>query len=431
MERYQEKCLSPRCLIFTDQQVFFQCQSRVWREDIVEENAEGAASDLYERAFSEQFSDSTVQIMLDGDVMGALNTDPRQENAFVLYTFSIADFTGRHLTYHSDALNAFSGIGKVMALKMKAFLIEGLPNTWFDQAILWRSCKAAQRRSMFPSWSWAGWTGGAGYHNVLSDYGGIEGDRIRPIRKWITWYKRSTDQAAGAATIVASQRQLGINPSRPLEIAWDRSEGSNPYDEHERRPLRWHYKPKALPSQPQLAQTKTCLPARYTLLHFHTLSTYLKLKIWGAQRAGLFDCYGASCGEVVLDNSSNCKDGEVYEFIALSQPAGRASSLDRKAVIDEPIITDRMRPLLRDPSFSSVPPDAPEDGKYWGVSNSDEGFFGQYMTNERQHLLLKYNVMVIEWHGEIAERVGIGEIDATAMDRSCTPGCSWKEIILG
>lgn len=423
-ERYQERSLSSRCLIITEQRVFFQCQSRVWREDLVEENPGGPAtlSDLYEQIFSEPFHDSKMQNMLDGDIRETFSQGFHREDAFIQYAFSVSDITGRRLTYHADALNAFSGIGKVMARKMKASLVEGLPDSRIDWAILWRPHRSTQRRSMFPSWSWAGWTSRADYHGVIANEAGAEGDRVLSMRRWILWRK-----------LLPGKKIFDcLGPVATRENPWSRSQGTNPFDQDERRPLRWHFRPEALPSQTPTTPTEAFPQAPYTLLHFWTLSAFFELRILASEKGGLADRHGVHCGRIYLHHPrDDCEDGDLYEIIALSQSAENRSSPDGETSIDEPIITDRVRPIARDPSFSSVPPDAPEEGKYWGVSNSDEGHYGQYMTDRRQHLLLKYNVMVIEWHGEVAERIGIGEIDATAMNRSCAPGCSWKEIILG
>jgi hypothetical protein len=43
----------------------------------------------------------------------------------------------------------------------------------------------------------------------------------------------------------------------------------------------------------------------------------------------------------------------------------------------------------------------------------------------------KYMVMLIEWHGECAERVSVGSIEKHDLHEALGEGPIWKEIILG
>ncbi|KAK0641917.1 hypothetical protein B0T16DRAFT_420727 [Cercophora newfieldiana] len=42
-----------------------------------------------------------------------------------------------------------------------------------------------------------------------------------------------------------------------------------------------------------------------------------------------------------------------------------------------------------------------------------------------------YHVMVIEWHGKVAEWRGLGTVLKSAVHQSFSPGPVWKEIVLG
>lgn len=42
-----------------------------------------------------------------------------------------------------------------------------------------------------------------------------------------------------------------------------------------------------------------------------------------------------------------------------------------------------------------------------------------------------YNVMLLEWNGNVVERRGIGELKKTAVAHGFPPGPVWKEILLG
>ena len=42
----------------------------------------------------------------------------------------------------------------------------------------------------------------------------------------------------------------------------------------------------------------------------------------------------------------------------------------------------------------------------------------------------KYNVILIEWSGLIAERIGFGEVEREAVFKSCHRPMEWEEILL-
>jgi hypothetical protein len=86
------------------------------------------------------------------------------------------------LSYEKDALEAFAGLMSSLTAKFKIHFIYGLPEQFFDLALLWRSTKqqATKRRGIsdhvtvvtkdlsrmappWPSWAWAAWTGPCDY----------------------------------------------------------------------------------------------------------------------------------------------------------------------------------------------------------------------------------------------------------------------------
>jgi hypothetical protein len=68
-------------------------------------------------------------------------------------------FSGRHLTYLEDKLNAFVGIAKTLEASLRTEFLYGLPTRYFDWALLWEPRESSARNQAFPSWSWAGWDG--------------------------------------------------------------------------------------------------------------------------------------------------------------------------------------------------------------------------------------------------------------------------------
>ncbi len=71
-----------------------------------------------------------------------------------------AEYTRRDITYASDTLLAFVGIGNILTSLFGTELCYGLPTAFFDRAILWKSVEGpSKRRLHFPSWCWAGFEG--------------------------------------------------------------------------------------------------------------------------------------------------------------------------------------------------------------------------------------------------------------------------------
>lgn len=119
---------------------FFSCQVSVWREDVM------AEVDL-------------VEPIQDSNSMSRTSF-PWPLSRFNKY---VVEYTGRELTYQSDALNAFLGIGNMITPSMaNSRLFHGIPAVAFDWALLWNgnlNQKNLRRRHQFPSWAWAGWQG--------------------------------------------------------------------------------------------------------------------------------------------------------------------------------------------------------------------------------------------------------------------------------
>lgn len=79
------------------------------------------------------------------------------------YKSIIYEYTPRHLSFRSDILNAFAGIGGVLAQGYKTRILFGLPERYFHFALRWTMSpykdladwEAESAPSYVPSWSWA------------------------------------------------------------------------------------------------------------------------------------------------------------------------------------------------------------------------------------------------------------------------------------
>lgn len=97
---------------------------------------------------------------------------PRWSDAFSGYGRLVREYTKRHLSYSSDALNAFSGILELFKDRFGQDIISGLRSKYFDAAILWVPTDDQHqltRNFHFPSWSWTEWTSSVQYC-ARSDY---------------------------------------------------------------------------------------------------------------------------------------------------------------------------------------------------------------------------------------------------------------------
>lgn len=151
---FQERILSPRCLVFVKGRFYFQCRKSNMSQDIY--------PDPTGNGLSMDWMNSPLR------TLSGLKTRP-----IWLYMTCVSLYTGRHLTNAEDILPAFEGVAGLMRTRMHGDLagfLYGLPPSHFDLALLWEPLSAQKRRqpskngrygqvdTELPSWSWAGWT---------------------------------------------------------------------------------------------------------------------------------------------------------------------------------------------------------------------------------------------------------------------------------
>lgn len=78
----------------------------------------------------------------------------------------VESYNTRSLTFESDALDAFAGVAEALTHVFPGGFYCGLPEMFFDIALLWQPRSRVRRRNgrakesgagSLPSWSWAGW----------------------------------------------------------------------------------------------------------------------------------------------------------------------------------------------------------------------------------------------------------------------------------
>ena len=177
---FQEFMVSRRILLFTNEQTLFICREAFWTEDIYLEG---------ENPHQKQ----TIKLPREFDIYSSLQVDNMLELTPLevvenIYLPAVAIFTQRSLSRDDDALDAFSGLQKVLEPALGPFLW-GLPIQQLWRTLIWgyhceesmlhrfdgrqmrgfltqrdnmnnrsgtETYYQSKRRPRFPSWSWAG-----------------------------------------------------------------------------------------------------------------------------------------------------------------------------------------------------------------------------------------------------------------------------------
>lgn len=170
----QEALLSPRCLFFSCEQVYFQCNTIQCCESLDDSHhpifSIGENPVVDNEFFDEVYPTS---IMEDYPVGSFINpfTAPGKETTKIhnlakrrlfdqlsLYDYLLSQYSGRELTRDSDAIEAFMAILQKFQQKSGSEVFWGLPTVALPWTLLWEEENFTnRRRGDFPSWSWAGW----------------------------------------------------------------------------------------------------------------------------------------------------------------------------------------------------------------------------------------------------------------------------------
>ncbi|OJD31509.1 het [Diplodia corticola] len=185
----QELLMSRRCLVFTYDQVYYRCLSaavselgskqtrirnlikspalilrRAQLEDLALfgdfETARGGGGSRAEEGRASRERRAGVSAR-------AFDYD-RDFPSFATYMHLVQKYSCRQLSYQSDILNAFSAVQSALGLQMDCGFEFGLPLASFGMALLWRPCNTCRPerrtiergqspRATFPTWSWIGW----------------------------------------------------------------------------------------------------------------------------------------------------------------------------------------------------------------------------------------------------------------------------------
>ena len=199
---FQERLLSRRLVIFTHGQMIWHCRRMICREDMSVADSGVPYPPLQWLSLKPQLMGvDTGSKRIDGSIEITRHGATRlvRSAVFTEYTKAIEEYTHREISYKSDVLNAFAGLLHIFSRFFGCKTLLGLPESLLDLALLWKPTRQLQRRSGFPSWSWAGWVGRVAYDEPFTltrkmdgtfvaygqDAYGEEG--IRPLVRWHLW----------------------------------------------------------------------------------------------------------------------------------------------------------------------------------------------------------------------------------------------------
>ncbi|KAF2817209.1 uncharacterized protein BDZ99DRAFT_374891, partial [Mytilinidion resinicola] len=156
---YQERILSRRCLILTQYQAYFHCQTST-HTDAGDCEPQDMPSER------DMPSSPLATVQMERSLDGKSQFDTFSKGAMSLYSSLIQSSTRRHLSHPTDRLPAFDGISAILKSCYGSPSIAGLPEAILDVALLWVTSNPqtpTHRTRSLPSWSWASHPGSIDY----------------------------------------------------------------------------------------------------------------------------------------------------------------------------------------------------------------------------------------------------------------------------
>ncbi|KAI1132878.1 HET-domain-containing protein [Nemania abortiva] len=366
---YQETCFARRQLIFVGGQAVFLCRfAGNWSEDRVIEDQELVLAE-----------------MLDGGSSGAWD----HADDIRCYEGPVQNYSSRTLTFRSDVYAAFAGVAQRMRDLLGTDLCHGLPPRYFDWCLLWDPMNAQTRcREGTASWSWAGWSGGV-FPRIWDWYSPKTGaiQKALKVRTWIIWYHRVA------------------HDSTECQLVWDWTGGNGTKGSRKGRNF---YGGKA-----RSRFEMDCSRTRPTERTLAGAPTYYPDILCDAPGSGFLQFWTVSV-RFRLDKPVSSDDGAARNWFGGHTTLGIFGSSGRElgtiSVGDAWLVKSSL-PLTQEfILLCEARDERAEDYNY----DDEPGW--------------KYRVMLLEWHGEYAERVAVGSINkGDEADGSPV----WKEIILG
>lgn len=378
---FQEMFLTRRYIVFSRNTVVWQCQKSIWQEDC---------------------SEKLGCIPWISTEM-TLHMDP-WPNLFAWST-AVKEYNTRNLTFPKDMQTAFAGVEKSLEKSFPRGFIYGLPEFFFNLAMLWQpgpdssSRRGAQHRTIsgyaVPSWSWMGWTGEIDNDFVLYTvkyWRYVEwsrSDAFNPhveLEPLFDWYQ--VDPYTGNQRRIRNDYHEWRARARASAVppdGWTRNvstDGIEYYTTAAAPDLAFRYPiPKAAEIPPEPAQLSWP-----PYLQFRSHRAKFKIAAHDKrdrQDVIMVDARGSKSGglRVILRDPEAALIGQECELVAISKVRGKINN------------------FVCWPGF---PREVVED-------------FNEEMDSD--NLYEFYNVLWIKWEGEYAVREALGHIEKSAWER--------------
>jgi hypothetical protein len=360
---FQEFVLSRRILQFRDGMVSWKCTRTEWAETDKPVNVDYCPSMLPLRAWPD----------------------------FKNYAKLVVLYSGRQFSYPEDILDAFGAVVTAVSQSMVGGILYGLPEMFFDGALLWESTGNNERRKdakgsairSLPSWSWVGWTG-----RVDTQVWDVGHNYERSWGRWLTfqpvtkWYKRrnSSDTAVRISSKYYETRERKFEPWEADYLKSILPRGDM-FD---------HPVPLAIsPIPPEKSDWSAVISCRTRRLQIH-VGESVKWKT--SLHRYISDRTGNPIGVAIFDDPD-------YHDSSHSQPCEWICIASGEAQLNSSFMTDFPEEILLRKRLDDL------------------------LERCRDHpyeLYRFYSVMAIKWKHGIANRIGLGRVSKDFWDSAPT-----------
>ncbi|KAF1995952.1 HET-domain-containing protein [Amniculicola lignicola CBS 123094] len=221
---YQEGLLSRRRLIFTSEQIYFECHGFQFKESVnypVINTSGAATADSSTSTSLQQFYPQLACEMFE---LNLVLIEPYQ------FYRHITEYSERFLSHQSDILNGMLGFFRyTQELDKPLFHLWGLPfhKTTIDRApkssseltpsltdsFRWMPENPSRRRKGFPSWSWTGWEGKIIWPIDFDVHNDNFRMRLRRLADLDVTIQTKAGQSLSFDAFFESYSTLGLNPN--------------------------------------------------------------------------------------------------------------------------------------------------------------------------------------------------------------------------
>ena len=157
---FQESRLSPRCLLISDHQLYFECKGVQFIESLEHKRSWVHNLSVQSNPTNEGFATWMMGQGGSGCFRHSVDSYRHRLNN---WGCGVNLYSSRKVKYAEDCLKAFTGMLQTFENVYPKGFIEGLPIEDLDWGLLWQSRDPLPRRTEFPSWCWAGWEGAVWY----------------------------------------------------------------------------------------------------------------------------------------------------------------------------------------------------------------------------------------------------------------------------